>query len=522
MKAGKLVALILAICTIAGLAASYRAFGNGGPFLVKYPGGDPAAKGVLARLDPSLKPMEENRLRVVKENLTVVFQATTSDSRDPPIADVTATYIIFNPTNEEIQVDFGFPILRGIYVRSLGDMGGQIKVHVTVDDRKVNSTVISNSAIYGMIRENACKVIEKAVAADTELAKRIADMKGEIARSKAALNDLPSRKALQEYLTTKLKWNDHDTMLMVAYSSLDFGAESKEANPGLSKNDPRDRWFARFPGIGFGGVDQEKDLHEISNSHLGPLEAIGEQKATQLYAQLASRFDKEAANSYESIFMAWGGDVRERALDMVKGNVRPREANIPEPINPKDNTASEQERPTRQRIADPTVYARIDYLDPKVDLSTQNKACCETILKNLSVVFTYAPMNLLYYGIKFPARDTRVVTITYQQYAYTDTLAPASYQLAYVLHPATMWKDFGPINLTVEVPAPITPKASLPLREVIDKDNDRTYRDSISYKVYSITLTDPKDKKGELFIAVDKADWMKEVPRWHEQRGGGL
>ena len=57
----------------AGLAAGI-AFGNGGPFVVKYPGGDPAAKGVLARLDPSLKPQTETRLRVVKEDLTICFE----------------------------------------------------------------------------------------------------------------------------------------------------------------------------------------------------------------------------------------------------------------------------------------------------------------------------------------------------------------------------------------------------------------------------------------------------------------
>ena len=45
------------ICVLAG----QRALGNGGPFVVKYPGGDPAAKGVLARLDPDLRPSRESR-----------------------------------------------------------------------------------------------------------------------------------------------------------------------------------------------------------------------------------------------------------------------------------------------------------------------------------------------------------------------------------------------------------------------------------------------------------------------------
>ena len=49
------------------------ALGNGGPFVVKHPNGDPAAKGVLARLDPTLKPAQETRLRVIKEDLTLRF-----------------------------------------------------------------------------------------------------------------------------------------------------------------------------------------------------------------------------------------------------------------------------------------------------------------------------------------------------------------------------------------------------------------------------------------------------------------
>ncbi len=57
------------------LATAYVpwAAGNGGPFVIKYPGGDPAAKGVLARIDPDLKPAREERLRVRKEDLKVLF-----------------------------------------------------------------------------------------------------------------------------------------------------------------------------------------------------------------------------------------------------------------------------------------------------------------------------------------------------------------------------------------------------------------------------------------------------------------
>ena len=73
----------------------------------------------------------------------------------------------------------------------------------------------------------------------------------------------------------------------------------------------------------------------MAYTNLGPLSAIGEQKATQLFAQLASRFDKDAGSAYEAIFAAWGGDVRERSIDLVTGRVRPRELTLPIPKSTK-------------------------------------------------------------------------------------------------------------------------------------------------------------------------------------------
>ena len=67
----------------------------------------------------------------------------------------------------------------------------------------------------------------------------------------------------------------------------------------------------------------------MAYANLGPLAAIGEQKATQLFAQLASRFDKDAGSAYEAIFAAWGGDVRERSIDLATGEIRPRELTLP-------------------------------------------------------------------------------------------------------------------------------------------------------------------------------------------------
>ena len=137
----------------------------------------------------------------------------------------------------------------------------------------------------------------------------------------------------------------------------------------------------------------------------------------------------------------------------LTGKIRPRELTLP---TPKAAEAIAQppspEDYDRRLTADPTVYARVDYLDPNAKITAEEKASCQAILKNLPVVFTFAPMNLLHYQAKFPAHGTRTVTVSYRQYAYADTRGSGSYQLAYVLHPATLWKEFGPIHLTFKCP----------------------------------------------------------------------
>ena len=82
---------------LAALSAAPGPWGNGGPFVVKSPNGDPAAKGVLARLDPTLKPAQETRLRVLKEDLTIRFVPEQrgwhgDKCRLPPLVEVTAAY----------------------------------------------------------------------------------------------------------------------------------------------------------------------------------------------------------------------------------------------------------------------------------------------------------------------------------------------------------------------------------------------------------------------------------------------
>ncbi len=568
MKAATAMRLALAAVVLVGFGAWHWAFGNGGPFVVKSPTGDLAAKGVLARLDPTLKPARESRLRVVKEDLTITFavdQNMMSRSKMPPLVNVKAEYLIENPTEKEVQIDFGFPILRGIYLNPSGMMPWP-DVYINIDKPRFDSngvvgvivpTVISNSTIYGLIRRNARQVIEKGIAADKELARLTTALRGawivpqppasvqkppsqSAKPSKKGLfsDDLdipftqetkpgskekvdrrpsgdyiPARENLRKYLTDKLSWNPRDAALMVEYVSLDIGPQTKLTDPDLVH-------FFRM-------------LLDVAVGNLGPLTAIGEQKATQLFAQLASKFDKEAGAAYEAIFTAWGGDVRERSIDMESGKLRPRELTL-------DKTKPDF-KDRRLTAADPTVYARVDYLDPNAKISKEEKDSCRAILKNLPVVFTFAPMNLLHYQVKFPPHAKRTVTVMYKQYAYADTRGSGSYQLAYVLHPATLWNDFGPINVELHVPTGITCRSSAaikgpemtaqqqpqqpPTLESIASGKKRPASNAKKpaakpgqpiMEVYKAVLTKPEQKSGELFVAVDKAAWDKMFPPKNE------
>ncbi len=410
--------LAVAVCLLGGFCVAPWAFGNGGPFVVKSPNGDPAAKGVLARIDPTLKPAQETRLRVLKEDLTIRFVPEPmkwhrDNFRLPPVAEVTAAYQIANPTDKEVQIDFGFPILRGIYLRY--GMIPYPDVGVRIDKERVYPTVISNSAIYGMIRRNARQAIEKGIAADPELARLAAAVRSAwlppkgsqkvgniinddvdlpltqsplvwVKNTKPSADYLPARENLRAYLTDRAGWNARDAALMAEYLSVDFGRQRRRPNSTRRlSSEVRKAW--RY-------------------TQSRPADAIGEQKATQLFAQLASRFDKDAGAAYEAIFAAWGGNVRERSIDMATGRIRPRELKLP-PEPPYDLRKSEDEQAPEyydQRLtADPTVYARVEYLDPKAKITKYERESCQAVLKYLPVVFTFAPMNLLHYQAKFPA-----------------------------------------------------------------------------------------------------------------------
>ncbi len=108
-----------AACLLAGVLAAEPAAGNAGPFVVHLPNGDFGSNGASARLDSTLEPAREARLRVIKEDLT--FDLGRYYKRDSPAVHVTAAYTIENPSGQRVQVDYGFPILhrfggRGVYV----------------------------------------------------------------------------------------------------------------------------------------------------------------------------------------------------------------------------------------------------------------------------------------------------------------------------------------------------------------------------------------------------------------------
>jgi len=277
---------------------------------------------------------------------------------------------------------------------------------------------------------------------------------------------------------------------MVEYASMELGQAAGQA---------LDAGFRAYWG-------NPGDMGRLAYANLGRLTAIGEQKTTQLFAELASRFDPSVKPAYEAIFTAWGGDVRERSVDLQTGQVRPRELSLDPKLS--------REVLAGAASADPTIYARMDYINPNAGLTEGEKASCEAVINNLPVTFTFAPMNLLHYTAKFPARCTRTLTVSYKQYAYADTREPASFQLAYVVHPASLWKEFGPIELEVAVPEGLGIKASVACREAgveereLPKDLPGFTPNTAKVKVAVHRATVTK-KTGELFLAVDAEGWKK-------------
>ncbi|MHC4506203.1 MAG: hypothetical protein ACYTFI_23150, partial [Planctomycetota bacterium] len=205
-------AAALGACALAGLAARGVVLANGGPFVIRYPKGDPAAKGVLARLAPDLRPARERRLKVAKEDLSIAFEPDVRMAQwyakkgieSLPLVSVTAAYTIENPTADEVTVDFGFPILRGVYIIPRG-MSMTPDVKVDVDGKHQPATIISNSVIYGIIRGRARQTIEKAVASEEDLRRLVAEL-----RAAGGASREPHRLALAEHLTGRKGWGERD------------------------------------------------------------------------------------------------------------------------------------------------------------------------------------------------------------------------------------------------------------------------------------------------------------------------
>jgi hypothetical protein len=453
---------------------------NGGPFVINYPGGDSSAKGELARVHPDLRPGREERLRVLKEDLEIVFQPITTSQRGQefPLPRVTAAYQIENPTDQAIEIDFGFPILRGVYASIWGGTLGP-DVSVTVDGKPARADVILPATIYGLTRHYARAVIDKALAEDRQL-----DAWARKARSSEVHEAALARRALSEHLQAQRKWSARDAALFVEYASIDVG------NPVRVPQRSVDGFWLR-----------SEEFRKLTTGNLGPLAAIGEQKATQLLTHLAQLFDPEVAVDYEALFRAWGGDVRDRAVDLTTGRIRLRRNDRPKAAGADSSL-------------DPTVYARVDYLDAEwKKLTKSEKRSCEAILQNLPVTFTFAIMNLLHYKVEFAPRSTQIVKVSYSQYAYEDSGRPSSYQLAYVIHPASFWKDFGPIHLTVRAPARTPVSASVACAKVPDEKGVLAVRSALSFKPLQVPAMtcrgEVTDKTGELFVAVGVAEWER-------------
>ena len=472
-------------------------FANGGPFVLKYPGGDPAAKGVLARLDPDLQPARESRLGVIQEELAIRFEPewqpgranATNNDVTPPIVAVTADYLITNPTPDVIEVDFGFPILRGIYISPFSMMpmpDAQVRVDGT---NYLRPELISNSAIYGILRSRAEQTIDRGLKDDPALARMV-----ESVRAASAGGETSARKTLTDHLTKQKGWSAAEAVLFAEYVAL------RPAAGGTNQA------MVLMPGKTFwwGG---DSSISVAAAETAWAVKAIGEQKATQWLAVLAGKFDPAAAAGYEAIFASWGGDVRERSIDLQKRTVRPREISLRKPVT------SPGLRESVLADADPTVYARVDYFKDDAMLTDGQRASWNSVIQRLPVVFTFSPMNLLHYRVTFEPGAARTVSVSYRQHAYLDTANPRSYQVAYVVHPASLWDSFGPIHLTATSLVGAPPVSSIAMTEDPGPPPSASPQisfypnaDKLKFKSHKATLT---DKKGELFVGIDADAWDK-------------
>jgi hypothetical protein len=474
------------IACLSALLASAGAFANGGPFLVRRPNGDPAAKGVAAPMLPDLMPGRESRLEVVREDLS--FRFTGGETR--PLVHVTARYTIKNPTDQGITLAVGFPILRGIYVEYSGGAMGSFSTYpayrVQLDGREVGSTVISNSDLFDRIRGDAWKKIVAAMDADPALRPL---------RARMAAADPTAADAVRTELEKQLlamRWEPRDAALLadlmraIGPKPTPLTAEQHKPIPwpyNAAGPRPRHQIFADQVDFELGSLGEDSTRY-----HMGALSSMGELKATQLLSHVAARLAPGASTDYQRLFTAWGGDVREQAVDPGTGVLRPRR-------DEGKGSAFDENA---------SLYARLDYFQPNTIMQPARRQACERIVKNLPVVFTFAPMNIIRTELTFPARSTRVVTYDYSQFSFDDLGPPASHQLAYVVHPASFWKTFGPISVTVQAPQGVPVRASIPMR----KAAPHTPSLPAGFVAFTGEL---REKTGELYLSVDCDKWKAGV-----------
>lgn len=502
---------------------------NGGPFLVREAGGDPATKGMAAPILPDLLPGRESRLHVQKEHLGLDFKGSPGQ----PLVDVTAEYTIRNPSRGDVVLEIGFPIVRGIFRPTYGGgMGapgtpGDPVVRVVFQKQAHPFEIISNSDLLTRIRQHAYGIIDAAFAARPELNDLREQLKAAAGKKESAEE---TQRKLADILIRQLSWPERDAQLMANFARVIWQPppppppEEKPAKRSTEEEIPE--WLRhRHPEEGGGrrpsaeGRRQQTEIpffaadpfhpyvvsilsfgsFGIANqewpTYLGPLASLGELKATQLFSLLASRFEPAVGRSYEAIFAAWGGDVREKSVDFATGALRPREN-------------------TRCPGCDETLYARVDYFNPHLVVDADRRAVCKDILDHLPVTFTFAPMNLIRTIVTFPKQSTTVLRFTYSQHPFEDTVAPATYQLGYLVHPASFWDHFGPIRLTVRAPKGVLVRASVPTKRTGVRGGMATYAGTV------------QSKTGELLVAVPSQNWLEVVEklewRWQDREDGWM
>jgi hypothetical protein len=471
------------VCTFVGLllVTEQLVLANGGPFLIRHPTGVTGARGGLAPILADLMPGRETQLEVVKEDLGFYLQG----EKDKALVDVTARYTIRNPGKDDISLDIGFPVVRGTFLPA-SDNKGQLypwpTYEVTLDQTRLSAEIIKDTDILTRIRKHSYAILEHAMGGDGVLRPWRERWLGQ----GGARADRLQKEMIEDLI--KDSWYPRDARLLANFFRAIY-AESEVGAPIVPAQQARPAAQAQRPATGPGAakVAEIPFIAEVSASvpyrpYLGPLVSVGELKATQLLSHLAGLLAPDDVVSYERIFSAWGGDVREQSVDLGTGALRPRR---------NDGCPG----------CDETLYARVDTFDPAVVIDPGKRQACQQIAADLPVTFTYAPMSLIRTRVTIPRASTHVLTFRYKHVPYRDTATPESYQLAYVVHPATFWSKFGPINVEARVPEGVAFRASTGLKRLATNGGFDVYRGVL------------ESKTGELLIAAAKAGWDKAVAK---------